>query len=188
MRLLPRSSIVTRTLRSFGIASAVIYLLSMPLLLEWVRVGQIREADAKLEDTLEWFERPLARSLWNYDIEQLRSEAEALARMDVIHRLEVFDERSRQVVDVGHEDSQVEADRTVERPLTYGEGRAAGLLRIQVSYGPVLKQYWRRALVVASVHLLNVVLLAAVLFYLLHRNVIAGLVALAREVKALGPA
>jgi len=185
IRPLPASPLISRILRDFLFGCLIIFVIvtTVSLVFEYnARIGMIKSA---IDQSLTYSKLPVARSLWNYDIAQVQANLEALTQIEGIYKAETYDERNQLVATAAKMGRRMRTDTVVSAVLTDESTKPLGTLRLYVSYTPVREHFWRGTSVRLLGEFAEIAVVAALLFILLHRNVIGYLITIARSVGQL---
>jgi signal transduction histidine kinase len=181
------SPITKRILLVFLLSSSVLFVVtsSVRLLLDYRNdIAAYRQNIDKMGNLLT---PPAARALWNYDLQQLQAEIDPAIDLKGVVKVEVLDDRS-QIVASRTATTAAPATEDMLVQTVFRPGQiAVGTLRLYISYAPIRMEFAKRALQVLLVDFFSIATLTALLFYVLHRNVIAHLLAITDAVEKLDP-
>lgn len=182
------SPITKRILLVFLLSSSVLFVVtsSIRLLLDY-RDG-IASYRQRVDRVMGLLAPPAARALWNYDLQQLQAEIDPAIDLQGVMRVDVLDDRNQVVASRGKSTTApATEDMAVRSLFRPGQTVAVGTLRLSISYAPIRAEFLVRAMQVLLVDFLSIATLTALLFYMLHRHVIAHLLAITDAVEKLDP-
>jgi signal transduction histidine kinase len=182
------SPITKRILLVFLLSSSALFVVtsSVRLLLDYRE--DIASYDQHIDRVMALLAPPAGRALWNYDMQQLQAEIDPAIEQSGVMMVDVLDDRGQVVASrsqaAGASMAEHMAVRSIYRP---GQLAPVGTLRLYLSYAPIRAGFTMRAMQVLLVDFFSIATLTALLFYMLHRHVIAHLLAITGAVEKFDP-
>lgn len=181
------SPITRRILLVFLLSSSALFVVTscVRLLLDYR--ADVDNYDQHIDRVMTLLAPPAGRALWNYDLQQLQAEIDPAIEQSGVMKVDVLDDHG-QIVAARSLATAAPAEHMAMRPI-YRPGQLApvGTLRLYLSYAPIRAGFAMRAMQVLLVDLFGIATLTALLFYMLHRHVIAHLLAITGAVEKFDP-
>ena len=188
MPMKPASPLIARMLRNFlrGCAATFVLVTLVTLIVDYQERFSL--AQKRLENIIEFARAPIAHALWNFDLPQLQTEIASLVLEDVIYKVEVYDERHQRLASADKLGAAVPIEAVLESPIVdIASQKNIGTMRLHISNAPIRKQFWLGARWSVVGEFIEIAVLAALLFYLLHRNIIRHLLTVVEQINTLNP-
>lgn len=182
-----RLSPITRRIVLGFLFSSVTVLVSITLIkLAFDYRAAIAQSRIDIDTAVNFTAPPASRALWNYDLKQLESELAPIVKVPLIVRAVVLDDRNQIVLTVAQSERSLAIEDVVTRPLPGSDNAGSiGTLKLYISNEPMRAKFWLRAQQEMAMDFFEIVILASLLFYLLHRNVISQLIGIVRGIENL---
>ncbi len=183
----PDSPIIARMLRIFLIGCGVMFLLVSISSLTFDYFARLTEAKAFIEQSMNRSRAPMARALWNFDIDQLKIAVSSMPEMPGVLLAEIYDDHNLVVASASKpEFTGTGIDEVISIPLfDPAQAGVIGSIRVHLSYAPIRADFLGSTITVVLRQFLIFSALAGLLFFLLHRDVTSPLLALMAEIERL---
>jgi len=179
---------VKRVVNRFLLGSGVIFLVVTATTLWSEYEDSLSRAQSIVESALDAVAVSLGRAMWSYDVKQSQAVCDSLLSISSVLKVEVLDKQHEMVASATKSTALPDIEKVFERTVKSGnQQQAIGSFRVYVSYKPIRNLFWRTAAWLALREFIKIAVLAVLLFYLLHRNIIVHLLDLVRQVEQLGP-